>query len=242
MLQAPDDTASPLYVGAYWGPRPETVEGCADRLVRFLNALAGAHDLMATWFRTNPDQATAISPIRLDHESLRWLLLGGRSRRDDDRRPIDTLGYSAALWNGQQAAVGLRVGCGTSHPLLMNAVTVDLPEPQSAATVLYDLQVVRRAMIALADSWEPDWAVCVSHELAEIQHSASHEPVVGWLTYLDDGRSLPRNLPRGVKRETLAKGNLLYLSERVTDVTPQAVTELRSVLMAAGSLTQSDVT
>ena len=39
------------FVGIYWGEREEPVEDCADRLARFMSALADADESLAQWFK-----------------------------------------------------------------------------------------------------------------------------------------------------------------------------------------------
>jgi hypothetical protein len=129
-----------------------------------------------------------------DHETLRALLLEGRSRAHTGL-VIEDFGYTVALWNRAPVSVGLGATVG-SYPAtvgLGNSFRLGLPPAAGDGGELYEPAVARSIMLALVDSWDPDFATWQSMELYNAQNRealwnpqvwTSREPKIGWLTYL----------------------------------------------------------
>src|SRR5580698_10636850 len=119
--------ADSYYLGAYWAARSESAPECADRLSRFLADLAKAHLLLTSWYQKGGSRADALRhSVATDAESLSLLLGASRKGRDAGLPVMEELGYSASLWNGEAAAAGLTVTCGSYSPRVSNAVVLTL--------------------------------------------------------------------------------------------------------------------
>lgn len=71
------------FIGAYWGPRGEPVEACADRLERMLRGFSDADPLLADWYLKGATRTKALQRrVARDRSTLRDLLSGHRHRTD----------------------------------------------------------------------------------------------------------------------------------------------------------------
>lgn len=225
--------AETSYIGAYWGPREESVSDCAGRWSNMLNALAAVDPLLASWFRTGASRKAALA--RRVGQSPEGLLLSGRARRDDaDRSVMTELGFSASIWNGQKAQVGVSVRCGSSaavQGLASNSLTVQLPEAQGEATALYRRQSALAVLRAVVTAWQPSWCTWTSHRLRKAQGAQPGEVVVGWATYVYDRSGVRTDrLPGSVTAEALDVGLLLIADGDADVVSETTVSAVRGAL------------
>lgn len=233
--------AEPFYLGAYWGPRRESAEACAEHLADCIARLGACSELFERWYeKTDRKAAAKRSSVPLDPGALRELILLGANRCDADGSPIEELGFSVGLWNGdREAPIGLSVNCGgwTSTPGVLNAFVLDLPPllPGPAAQ-LYGLDAARAIMRATVEAWEPDWATLTSYELAAALDPAPREPSVGWITFFSDRRALPEDLPVALGERMPGRGTLLIATDRVEDVDASRLREIVAMLEEAGTL------
>jgi hypothetical protein len=220
------------YAGAYWGVRREDIESCTRRLDEFLDALAGVHPLLGQWFEQGMTPVEAKErPILRTPQALRALLLDGRNRENTDRAVIEDLGFSAGMWNGQEADAGLRVHCGCYSGWVGNVVVVDFPDAEGPALDLFQPSVALGIMTALVACWQPEWATLAGRELRRAQQAPPHGPVVGWMTYLASPREVDAGrLPDGVVAEELAGGTLIRIGSDVTQVSAPLIATVREVL------------
>lgn len=229
----------PFVLGAYWGPRRESVDACAMRLSRCLRELGSAHEVLASWYRKGTGRAARQKPpVATDVESLRDLLLAGRNRTDFGREVIEELGFSVDLWNRNPVEVGLGIHCGSHTTVagIMNSFVLDLPKPDASSAPLFSRDVAGGLVRTAAWCWEPDWAVLTTSSLRERQAAGPREPSVGWVTYLRDPRPIPNTLPTGVIAERLNGGTLLLVGGSAEDVPVDTVDSLRDDLTRAGTL------
>jgi Immunity protein 52 len=221
-----------FYAAAYWAIREEDVGSCADRMLKFLNALGRVHPLLGTWFKPAGQNISATDrPVEQTLDTMRALLLAGRNRGDTDGAVIEDLGFSASLWTGQETAAGLRVGCGMYNRAVNNAVVLNLPPPEGLGLEVYAPRAAYGVMRALADCWEPEWATLISRALRRAQEAPPRSPVVGWMTYL----ALPRRvdvarLPSGTSAEMLPEGTLVIAGSDVRQVSEETVLAVRAAL------------
>jgi len=186
-----------FYVGAYWPARRESIEACAARAMTCLEGIAGVDDLLASWCLKAPRRAAARRALGVDLDSVTAALAAGRNRRDDDGSVLDELGYSLAVWNGDDddpVALSMRCGIsGTYGP--SNAVLLNLPARSDRAAALHELASATSMLRTLVEAWEPDWATVTTNALREAQRPQPGQPVLGWLTYLSPERGPVPALP-----------------------------------------------
>lgn len=231
----------PFYLGAYWGPRRESAAARARRLADCFARLGACSELLGSWReKVDRKEQASHTAVSSESEALRELMLAGVNRRDADGSPIDELGFSVGLWNGdREAAIGLSISCGgwASTPGVMNAFVLDLPPRLPGPTAqLYELDTALAIMRAVVEAWEPDWATLTSYELAAALDPAPREPSVGWVTFLSDRRALPGDVPVPFCERLSSKGVLLVAADRVGDVDVSGLREIAATLDEAGTL------
>jgi len=236
--------AESFHLGAYWGPRAESVDACAARLARFLAELAEVTPILGSWFKKAGSRKAALKHrIEPSVEELRRLLWGGRARRDFDRSVISELGFSEFMWNGQDVEVGLSVSCGaytTTPGLISNVVVLRLPEAEGEALELYQRRVALAVMRSAVTVWEPSWATWTNHRLREVQESLPGKVVVGWATYVAGCGGVPLGrLPAGTTVEQVGGGLLVVADGEAYSVSEATVLAIRAALGDAVHLTSS---
>jgi hypothetical protein len=209
--------ANSSLLGAYWGARPELLDRCADRLLAFVSALAEVDPLLATWCEPGESRAEALtSTVDLTYNTLRDLLFDGRYRRNDEKRTIvQDLGYSADLWNGQDVEVGLSVSCGGWTSRMANSARMRFPESvDSIKSHLHERDTILALTRIMVDAWSPVHASWVNRDLRKAQGAQRGDVVVGWATYLSEGRLAKAGpLPTDVRSEPLGDGLLITIGD-----------------------------
>lgn len=205
------------FLGAYWGPRRESAEQCADRLLRCITSLAEISPLLSTWKQKTRTKREAMLAATIDLDDLVRQVGAGVNRRDSDRSIIEELGYSWAAWNGNmKSAVSLSVSCGSWSEVLKspNSLVLNLPEPScpDADTIYGNAEQILGSVV---EAWEPDRALISSHRLREEVESISPNAgmTVGWKTYL--GPSLN---PKSELGENFGQGRLVKAAENWAEV------------------------
>lgn len=228
---------SSLYVRASWPSRPEPAGACATRAASCLGALAKLSPVLARWkpkaYRL--DDALAAAEIPLSR--LSEMFERGVNRRDSDGEVIPELGFSWSAWNGMPdtgASVG--ISCGVWAERIPNSFVLSLPDPtDEPAASLYQREVIERALSAVVEAWDPEWAVATSHVLRESRPWKPWQPVVGWVTYLGPGRAVPPGLA-GAEVSPIAAGSMISLSKPWEDVSPADIDDLAVALERSGAL------
>jgi hypothetical protein len=180
-------------VGAYWGPRSETKEACAAWLSRVFEHLGRASSVFEKWYQKGRSRRGALTkPVNVqDPAELVALLERGRNRRDIDNSIIENLGFSLALWNGQEEShvAELSTTCGAWHcfptmPRSSNNVIVRLP---SHLGELSETIRMKELLTAVVLSCRPVFARVFKTELVARLHANIPElSVACWMIYLDD--------------------------------------------------------
>lgn len=179
----------PVYLGAYWGDRPESAVVCGDRLARCLSLMTSVSSYLSGWRPKGQTESDALSSASIDGSDLVGLLEAGVNRRDADGTPILELGFRWAAWNGDAGmpvSISLTCGASMARAGVSNAFVLNLPKlSQSGAEEIYD--DMERLLWAVVEAWDPDSAVVTSHELRE-SVGLEARPTAGWLTYLGPDR------------------------------------------------------
>lgn len=204
------------FAAAYWGPRRETVEGCAVRVRAFLTALAGISEIFRGWRLQGRSRADALCKEAIDEQgvdAMVSLLMKGRNRKDFNGDIIDELGYRISMWNGggTETASSLMMGCGmcATAMSLSNAVVLNLPQRFD----VHSPDGLRNVMSAFALTWDPDWAI-VSSQSARNRY-VEQVPFLDQALYLDSNIKPPDELTVSTTRQALGRG-FLYTRSTLT--------------------------
>jgi len=234
------------YLGAYWGPRQEDAEACAQRLAHMVRLLGPLDPLFARWFKSAKSLKEALKrPLDEELEGLRKYIQ--RNLMKDDRRmPMPDVGFSLGLWNGGSEGedAWLSIGCGGYFERMSNRCVLRAPDEgpigERVLTGAFQAEVLR----ALCTAWDPDWGVAISNAQRNIIEKKCPDVLVGWVTYLSRRLGRVPPLPAPVRIEPVDElGSLVILTpERFTASNPEhlALAErVRERLDAAGLLLRS---
>ena len=94
---------SDLFVGAYWGPRKESMDQCVHRFMSCLEELHNCDAVFASWYQGGVTGRDAhkhvILPTSLDQ--ITKLFEAGKQRGDfESAVGIEELGFQVGVWNG----------------------------------------------------------------------------------------------------------------------------------------------
>lgn len=220
------------FVGAYWGVRAESVEGCAERVARLLPLLADIDPLLGGWRdkATTKREALAQPIVTADRDELVERLQRGLLR--DDNRRAEGTGFSAFWWNGHSSKDGgatLNVtNIGSTNARLPRAVVVNVPD-KSQSPQLYTAPAARKIVAALIDTVEPDRAVWLDDTSRDAQTEPDRTQAdgsvvlgklvghpAGWATYLGDSEPTQFDrdlLPASATIERIGSGTLVLLGD-----------------------------
>ena len=228
--------AESFYVGAYWGPRGESVDQCAERLSRLLVSLGEIDPRLGSWFKTGGSRKAALKrPVDPSIDALQELLLAGRLRRDNEARSVmSELGFRAGLWNGQDVEVGLSVRCGSPAAIsgmTSNTLVMQLPLAEGEALALYRREVALEVLRSVVTAWQPSWCTWTNDSLRSAQNAQPGEVVAGWATYLADPDGVRTDrLPAKATTEPLGSGLLLVAEGDADSASEATVSTVRTAL------------
>ncbi len=219
-------------LGAYWGPREESAEECAERLHRYFLEIAQISDVFAAWFKKgySRKQASQHQVDVSDRSQVLELIEAGRNRRDFGGEVIEELGFQIGLWNAQEAekSVGLRVMCGLYADipgLSGNVVLLGFP---ARLDELGELGTAKEVVAATVRCWEPEWAGVFSDDAMRSRAFDALVPFIDWIVYVCDPSSLPERLPKSVSAAHIDDlGWMVALCERAPH--PEDLVHLRRV-------------
>ena len=220
-----------LFIGAYWGPRQESVGQCADRLMVCFELLRDCDEVLSRWFEKgkSPREALGQPVDLLSHEKTLQLLESGRRKRELDRTTIEDLGYRVSLWNGQastkSANVSICCGIHAENPHLLNSVVFDLPED---LTGLPDRDQCMKILRIFVDTWEPDWAGVISRASRNARPCNPALPFVDWMFYINRVGFDRGKLPAAATAfEIERKGTVVVVQDR--PINPASQIDLANV-------------
>jgi hypothetical protein len=214
-----------LYIGAYWGPRQESVGQCADRLIACLERLRDCDEVFSQWFEKGRSRKDALKKLMDFHTkaNLFRILEAGRTRRDLDRAVIDDLGFHVGLWNGgaetRSASISISCGIYAENPHLRNSVVITLPEDLGG---LSDKDRCVKVLKVVADTWEPDWAGVISETSRNARSFSPALPFVDWMFYINRIGIDRAKLPTAATAcEVEGKGTVVIVQDRPIDPASQ---------------------
>jgi hypothetical protein len=151
---------------AWWGRREESAEVCAQRMAQMLENLAAVHPVLSRWNKQAMTRKAANAPFcamppRLDE--LTRIFEKGRHYRDHPREPMLDMGFSISAWNGHDddygVSLAVHAGAYTDRPPDPNNVRLDLHHPTAADADFINASVLKKMNLAVAEAWQPSWAV-----------------------------------------------------------------------------------
>jgi hypothetical protein len=213
------------YIGAYWGPRQEDAEACAQRVAHMVRLLAPVDPLFGRWFKCVKSLKESLKrPLDSDIEGLRKYIQS-RVMRDSVRVPMPDLGFSVNLWNGGSGDddVWLNFLCGGYTENVSNACVLRTPYKGRAAEHVLTTAFQTEALRAIATAWDPDSGMAISNAHQDIIEKKCPDVLVGWVTYLSRRLGRVPPLPAPVRIEPVGdQGTLVILTpERFTASNPE---------------------
>jgi hypothetical protein len=232
------------YAGVYWGPRKESPEECARRAEAFMSAISAVDPAFSRWFQQGKSRKDALKrPIEPGREVLEKLIRKGRDRQ------FEQLGYTVWAWNGvcdDYDDSGFNFNCSSYAENLTNRCVFSLPSRGPNAERVLSAAVLTGLVRSMANSWEPDWGVAMSHKHRDMVSSraANDARRVAWVTYFARHLGTVPPLPAPVRIEPVEdKGTLIILTpERFTADNPdhlELAERVRELLGRAGLLGSS---
>lgn len=231
---------TPYKLCAYWKARKEAIDACADRLVRFLTTMSACAEVFAAWYEKATSSRKA-KQVEIDFKNkgcLLDLLERGRHRRDIGKEVMEDLGFHVGMWNGRKSTkrVGLSVTCGlysNAPGLGGNCVVMDLPEE------LGDLQQAERmanVLVAVATSWEPDWAGVFSLDAMNKRNFNPTVPFVDWMLYVSNKLAPKPTMPEPSSVKPVdAIGSLIVVQQEPGEAeNPVHLQRVKAVEIALG--------
>ena len=238
------------YVGAYWGPRRQSVDECADQLAQLLPAMAAIDPALMGWRNLGKSkrQALAQPVVTTDHSDLVKRLLDDRIRNDIKGEVIEDLGYSLYWWNSiddSRAAAKLSVHIAATSAAVGNSVVLNLPDPESVPG-LYTPDTAHKLMHTIVQIFDPDSAVWCNHDLRKKQ-SEPDQPLegggyrlgqvigypAGWANYLSDRDTTTFDstlIPPTASIERIGNGTLVMLGDDPANPPFHAVLAMRAAM------------
>jgi hypothetical protein len=159
---------------------------------------------------------------------------------------IEELGFSVWFGNGggDKDRASLRIKCGDYSGVNPNVCVLSLPTPgqSPSADRVITAPVLAGVVRSMAQAWEPDWAVAMSHAHRDMDAEEGMPNIwLGWVTYLARHLGTVPPLPAPVRIEHVEdKGTLIILTpERFTAANSEHVAlakRVRELLSKAGLL------
>ncbi|WP_031083429.1 hypothetical protein [Streptomyces sp. NRRL WC-3549] len=228
-----------LVVKVSWGPRPESLLELAARWTAALGRLTELSAGVPVDWRQDVDGEGVGEPVPPEAEDFAAVVEAGGPEED-----AEIIGWSAAVvgrWpNGAYAYLRAKGG-GSDVRTPFTAVLQLFPAPGAGAAVGAGSAApfsdrLPQALVALAESWEPDTGLTYDRELFRTVKAAfglhNSQPRCGWATYLSANRAalVPGELP-GPRHRT-ADGGLVLGTGHSTE----AVMAAHRALADAGAL------
>ena len=191
-----------LIARGFWGPRYESPQQIADKLVAFLAALEEVVGETLPW-------SSARLPGSLIAEPANALkVISDAFHRNTDAPHLGvTQAYEARGTRLEDVSITMSVGGYSESPNVRNTFVLKWCGADVGALA----DPILRGVVS---AWDPDWAAVASRSLmralAEVRPAGKPGPKVGHLTYLSAGRA--QALPGGLddkQLETLDDGGVI---------------------------------
>ena len=211
-----------LELHATWGPRRDDLDASADRVARFMRALAEVDAAFETLGWADYDDAATFRPLTPSRSALRERVLLGRQWTDDNEpRLMEASGFSTELVDPPVTEDRIRIWirCGGYGKGSRNSVHALLHGWSARATQQSLLAVVERTMA----TWDAERAVVHTGGLHKLFPYVPGKILMGSILWLPvPPRELPE-LPASVRVEPRgARSSLVVLTEERFDLETQS--------------------
>ena len=225
-------------LGAYWGPRKESIDQCAERALSFFEEIAKCDPALKTWRERGKSRQGALikNANTGDRQYLIELLDRGRNKKDIGSSPINDLGFNVGLWNGVD--VSLSITCGLywsgskSRAGLLNSIVLDLPQDLGE---LNRSEKMSSLLLSVVNAWTPDWAGVMAKDAMRSRNFSAQVPFVDWMLFVS--RELPSSKLDPPVFRTQSGGSLIVVqADPPSDTDPKALSRINVVKEAISHL------
>jgi hypothetical protein len=166
-----------VIVGAYWGPREETREACAQRLAVFFEILHQHDPALACWYERMMSPDEPLVRIPTDAAGLAPLL---HVNQDEGGQLFPHLGMSFTAWRGPDSKAGASFTCslGGYSRWVSNTFVINCNDRTAS------LQMLRALLRATVEAFDPDDAIVNSGETLNAAYRAIDEAEAKGLTMM----------------------------------------------------------
>lgn len=170
-----------LLIRAFWGPRQESVNQIAERMVKFGTGLDTLIGRATSWKVPGGDEVT-LSELG----GVQQVLQGAMQKSLD--APHLGLLQSFRSNSPKVGKLSLTVVAGgySNSDNVYNSVVLKCPETDASRSIALE------ALSALASAWDPDWGEVTSYGLIDAMENINfpeRSPGIGHMTYLSGGRT-----------------------------------------------------
>lgn len=186
-----------LIARGFWGPRQESPDRIADKLVAFVTGLDEVVGESVPWSSHRLPGKSIAEPA-----NARQVISDAFRENTDAPHLGINQSYDAGGKRVKKFSIGLSAGGYSDSPNVRNAFIVKW----RGADLAEFADPILRQLISV---WDPDWAAVTSRSLlnalAEVQPAGKSGPKVGYLSYLSEGRA--QALPGGMDEHLLKLDN-----------------------------------
>jgi len=228
--------ADTFYAGAYWPPRHETLQECAQRAETFFRLLSSCDPVFARWCEKASSRKKALQ-LQFEPTFDTFLRLFAKKKY----QCLD--GFLFGAWTGHEESArngSVTLLCGSGKASSNNCL-VRFPSQEPEARRVLTEPVLRQVLHAQVVAWAPSWCGAVSNNYLAMKKQPIGAPYTSWLLYVSHSRGEVPPLPAPVRTEPLEdRGTLITLTpDRFDTTNPSHVAlaeDVRERLARAGLL------
>jgi hypothetical protein len=207
---------------AYWGPRRESPEESAPKLLATFKALSEIDPALVYWLvDAHKGKPALASSLDVD-AAARWIAKG-QNRSEVRQLPIPEFGYLFYASNQTKSgprylAFDGKLGGYIKAPILTNYVCLAAEPLGPSNEDIINFRIFKSVLVAFVTIWNPTWCQAVPTDLLDITSRIDrvrHRPRLGggWITYLAAPFAQKIAPPRSTKCEALKGGILMVAAE-----------------------------
>jgi len=198
-----------FYLQGLWGARAETDKELEKRFVQFIDLLSDIDPLLSLWI-SGARGPKKFETIRDHFEEV----IAAEISTDDFGDPVPIDGYwFGALTRGQPRAltfsVDVHAGAYKNETAFQNDVSFHTSYCIDAAPAAATYKILKAALLALVETWEPAFCEALSHSLLDLLGKGRPYFHEAWMVYLAPRLAGMIERPQGVLVEPLPNGGLV---------------------------------